>query len=102
MKILRTVQKNFAFFGIGPNQLKFNKRLVITWLILSLATIAGAMFIAFEAKTFQEYTTDLYTASGGAIITAILTILIVKMEKLFKLIDDIQQTISKSELNFEF
>lgn len=65
MKLFQTVQKNFAILGIARERSKTNRKLVVTWLILSLAVAAGAAFIVFEAKTFEEYTTDPYTTSGG-------------------------------------
>lgn len=97
MKLFQTVQKNFAVLGIGRGRSKTNRKLVFTWLILSLTVAAGTAFIVFEAKTFEEYTSDLYTTSGDAVVASMF--MVIKMDRLFELIDMIEQAVDESELD---
>lgn len=99
MKLFQTVQKNFAVLGIGRGRSKTNRKLVFTWLILSLTVAAGTAFIVFEAKTFEEYTSDLYTTSGDAVVASMFIIMVIKMDRLFELIDMIEQAVDESELD---
>lgn len=101
MRSFQKIQRILKTFGLTPNQSKTNEKLVMMWLILSLGTIAGVAFLAFEAKTFQEYTDGIYTTSAGIVITALFTTLIFKKEKLFKLIDSFEKIITESELVLE-
>lgn len=103
MKVLQTVQKNFAVLGINPKRInpkqsKSDGKIVMTWLILSLATTSSAIFLLVEAKTFQEYTNNIYSTSAGAVLATTFTIVIFKMEKLFESIDSLEDIIDKSEL----
>lgn len=96
MKAFQILQDNFAAFGIEPNQSKSNKRGVMTWLILSLSATSGSIFLAFDAKTFQEFINCMYTTSSAVVVAVIFTIMFLNMEKLFKLTDCIEKTIDKS------
>lgn len=98
MKSFQAIQKNFAVLGIDRNQSKSHKNVVMTWLTLCLATIFSATFFALKAHTFEEYITNIYTTSAGAMIVTILTILIFEVESLFVLINIIEKTIDESEL----
>lgn len=102
MKIFRKFQRILKTLGLAPNQSRTNEKLVMTWLILSLGTIAGAIFLVFEAKTFQEYTNGIYTTSAGTVVTTIFTTMILKMEKLLRLIDNFDKTIVESEFVFNY
>lgn len=101
MKIFETLRENFKVLGIDTNQSKSNIKLVMTWLILSLATTLSATFLFVDAKTSLEYTTNVYTTSDLAVLTLFLTIVIFKMEKLFKFIHLCEDFINRSELDLK-
>lgn len=97
MKPFQTVQEKFADVGFILPKSKSQKELVLTWLNLSLGSTASTIFLIFEAKTFQEYITSAFLASGGIVIAIVFTILAFEMEEIFKFIDSVEMLKNKSE-----
>lgn len=97
MKPYQSVQNIFAVVGLNYIQSKSKKALVMAWLIVSLGTSSSATFLIFEAETFEEYTTSTYLSSGGFVLTTMFTIMIFKMEEIFKFADSIEIIIDDSK-----
>lgn len=97
MKHFQVVQKNFAFLGINANQSGFNEKLVKTCLIYGLTVTSSVLFLFFEAKTFLEFTSNIYITTAIAVINAYFIIWILKLEKFFNLIHKLETLIEGSE-----
>lgn len=101
MKILQLVQKNFATLGVSPNlslqPYPFNTKIIIGFVTLSLSLSCNLVFAISEAKTFTEQTQSIYMVSLTVLIMFALTIIILKVNKLFCLIDDCENLVNTSE-----
>lgn len=100
MKLFQNIQKNFSILVIASNQTKrIRTKLAITLIIYGLTTTSSVLFLVFTANTFIEFTTNIYITSAFGVICIIFTVIAVKQENLFHLIDDFEKFIDKSELN---
>lgn len=97
MKILQTVQKKYAILGICSNQSKCNRKSVLMCLIYSLGCTLSALFLFYEANSFQEYTNNIYITSALAMCVTFFAIVVVKMRKLFEMIDNMEKSIDESK-----
>lgn len=97
MKILQTVQENFEILGICRNQPRFNAKSVMACLVYGVGITFSTTFLICDANNFQEYTNNLYitTALAAGLVCIINTLL--KMNHLFALTDDIEETLDRSE-----
>lgn len=102
MQIFVAVQKYFALMGFESKQLTkkqpFNLKNTTTLFILALITILVSIFLFCEADTFRKLADSFYvtcTVTSGFVIFAIN---ISKMPDLFKLVENMERIILKSEL----
>lgn len=102
MKLFQTVQRNFAALGIRTNQPKFNKNLAKSCFIYYFSFFMSIRFLFFEAKTFLEYTSSIYLTTALLVIFTYFTIFILKLEKFFELIDNLEKFFDKSILCSEY
>lgn len=98
MKLFQIIQKNFAVLGVKANLSRFNGKLVKTCIIYSLGTTSSAAFLFFKAKTFVEFTSNIYVTTALAGISSYFIFWIIKLENFFKLIDNIEKFCEESEL----
>lgn len=98
MKILQTVQKSFEILGIGcSNQSSIHAKYMGACLIYGVGITFSAVFLFCEASGFQEYTDNLYITTSLAVGFCCITNIFFKVNELFQLIDDVEETIGKSE-----
>lgn len=96
MKLFQVVLKNFSILGISSDHSKLNGKLVKTFLIYALGGSLSVAFLFYEAKTFMEYTSNIYVTTAIAVISTYFTILTLKSKKFFKLIDNLMIFIDES------
>lgn len=97
MKLFQVVQTNFAFLGVSSNQARLNGNVVATCLLYGLSVTSSAIFLFFEANSFIEYTSNIYVTTALGVISTYFTIWIIKLEKFFILIDNLENFFEKSE-----
>lgn len=99
MKYFQVVQKNLTVLGIAANRPVFNIKLVKICLFYGLDLTLSAVFLFSEAKTFLEYTSNIYITTALLVISSYFSIWILKLGKFFNLIDDVEKLSGKSETN---
>lgn len=97
MKFFRKIQKNFAILGISTNQPRINGKTLTMCLILGTGLISSAVFLIYEADSFQEYTNNLYITTALMVCFTYYLIMIFNMENYTKLIRNVRNYIEKSE-----
>lgn len=99
-KVFQIIQRNLASAGITPNLLNqpypVNGKIFVGFLILGLFMCCNFKYTFYEAKTFVEYTQTVYVGSLAAVIFLALTIIILKVDKLFELIDECENIVQTS------
>lgn len=100
MKILQSLQHNFAILGIDEYQSKqkhsFNVRSVSVLLIFGISLISGCVSIA-HANTFKEYLNAFHIAVTVAFGGLTFIIVICQMKILFPFIDYVEKVIDESK-----
>lgn len=99
IKCFQLVQKNFAILDITPELAMqphpFNsRRISIGFLALGLIIICALKFFFYEAQTFAEYTQSSYASFFMITITFNLSVVTLKVKKVFKLMDDIEDLVN--------
>lgn len=97
MKLFQVIQKNFEVLGISPNQRSTNGKLVATSLIYGLSITSSAVFLFFEAESFLEYTSNIYITTAIGVICTYFIIWLIKLEKFFKFIENLESFFGKSK-----
>lgn len=91
MKLFKTTQKNFAMIGITPELVTqsypINWKICMGFLILGSAFISAFAYVFNYADTFFEYTQSIFIGFVVAFAISILLIPILKVEKLFEMIN---------------
>lgn len=90
-RVFKTVQKNFAKAGIGPElaaqSYPFNGKIIFGYLILIAALISACVHVLYYAKTFVEYTQSIYMGSIAIIAISSMLATIFKVKNLFEIIN---------------
>lgn len=101
LEAFKTIRKNFFMAGISPKlatqSYPLNGKIVMTFLLLGLAFTFICVFIFNYAETFSEYTQSTYFATAVFLYIFALSVVILKVEKLFKLIDCCDDVLNMSE-----
>lgn len=101
MKILTTVQKNFALIGISAKQSTqnnpFNAENLIVLLILCLTLITNVMNLIYEADNFKDYTISVFSCSTMIVAILIFVMILARMRHLFDFLKQAEQIINKSK-----
>lgn len=94
IKILGLIEEKGISLGIHSS---FNLKSIATVFVLCAAIIFSCIFVCCEASNFQEYTYSIYTLSTFILFAAIFSIFLKKNRKIFKLIENFEEIINKSE-----
>lgn len=97
MKLFQVIQKNFLVLGISSNQPRLNGKLVKTCLVYALSVTLSAAFLFFEAKSFIEYTSNIYITTAVSVISTYFIVWILKLKKFFKLIENLENFYDESK-----
>lgn len=98
MKILQIVQTNFAILGISSNQSNLNRKSAMGIIVGGLAATSSAMFLLFKANSFVEYVNSFYVTTVLVAFYICFAVLLFSKEKIFKLIDKVDECVEGSEL----
>lgn len=108
MKLFQLHRKYFSFIGIEPLQpFQKNQKLIVLWrrLLVFIPFIACAIlssaFLGYKAKTLEEYSDSFYFSISMVHMCTILTVLVCKAARLFKLIEDIEKLIEQRKIRKE-
>lgn len=103
MKIFQAIRQNFLVLGINPypTTLKnpFIANIVITLLGSVFSTTSYFLWLFHMATTFNEYVNAMFYIFGAIIITVGFSILVWKMKKWFRFIENLEIFINESKLN---
>lgn len=100
MKVFQLIQKNYyIFLGFDSNQAfdlinRFNRKTVGCFIFAGLDIIFHLTYMSLSANSFMEYTEIIYIISGILFIGISFFGLVLKMKKLFELIDGIEKHIN--------
>lgn len=101
-KVFPILLKNFATLGISPNlatqAYRLNGRIFMGFLVLGSLIYCTFVFVMYDANAFVEYVQAVYACSFGTLILLSLAIAILKVEKIFELINDFDSLINISKL----
>lgn len=104
-KIFQIVLKNFATIGIDSNlraqPYPINGKILMSFAILAVTAILTLSYALYGAKTFIECIQSTYMGSAATLIFFELLIVILHMEKLFKLIEDCESIVNTSKNTIE-
>lgn len=105
MLLLQSVRKYFEVFGIysprsNPYNSKWNWRIVAFFISLSQLAVSSIAFSIFQAKTAAESGYSFCQALNGTAAMAINSVYLWKCEEIFKLLEQFEEFISKSEFEF--
>ena len=102
MKIFKVIQKELSFFGIYSTEMKqkqlLNHRIMLYYLISGGGMISGAIFLICEAKTFQEYSINVYITSMLIVINFIFTSILFKRDKIFECLKNLEEILDSGKL----
>lgn len=102
MKLFQLIRKNFMALGIDSKQAfdstkPYNKKILGCFFMIGLNNIFFLVYMFHIAESFLEYTESMYMASAAIVIGVIFICLVLKMKKLFELIDGIEKHINGEE-----
>lgn len=87
-------------FGASAND-RFNGKVLKASFLYGFNSILNCAFLFHKAKTFREYTDDIFMTSATIVITISFITVIVKMSRLFKFISRCERISEKSTYNNE-
>lgn len=100
-KVFEMSRKYFAIIGITPSLVHqscpFNGTILFEFLLFGAAIYGTFAFLIYDAETFAEYTQSVYTSSVVIFVILGLLILMLKIEKLFALLNGCDVLANTSE-----
>lgn len=101
MQIFQVMQKSFAILGVGEEQSLqkhvINVRNMTSLFMLCTAAILNLLHLYYEAKTFKDYATGIYSGSS-LIVSVILFVIIIKdMRRMVKFLKNIEKMVNQSK-----
>lgn len=100
-RAFRTSREYFTILGISPilidQPYPFNRKIIVGFLILALASTSNILYVIYKAETFGEYTQSIYLCSVSAIGSFGLAMLVFRVESLFTYILNFENVINTSE-----
>lgn len=97
----RMVRNNFATIGIHPNVAmqsnRFNGKILLGFLIFGTTLTSVWMYTYCVAETFSDYNECIYLGTLITLMTFEWSNIILKMEKMFKLMDEFGNLSKTSE-----
>lgn len=101
-KVFEIALSNVATVGISPDLVTqaypANGKILMGFLILGYGIYATSAFLTYDAETFTEYTQSFCICSFAILNISILLILMLKVEKMFELINACDQFVNTSKL----
>lgn len=101
LKIFQLCQKHFATIGISPNLVMqaypINVKIFMAFVMNHVTIISNLVYVVREAKTFAEFTQSIYFISMALLIIFALMIIILKVDKLFELIENFDRMVNTSK-----
>lgn len=98
MKFYRETQRTFAILGLSSNQKTINGRMLMAFTSYWLDNTLNCIFIYREANSFSEYADSAFITSTTTMFALMYTIMVIKWEKVTKLINGVNELVEKSEL----
>lgn len=92
LKVFQATVNHYKFLGIDRN-IQINMTLVLSYFCLCQSLLTITTFFFVEADTFGEYTDSFYWCVTTLTMITLLSVIIWKKEKLFKLFDSFEKTI---------
>lgn len=100
-RVFERIQKDFATAGITPSLTEqsypFNGTVLFGFFTICAVIWCTFVFIVYEADTFGEYTQCVCACSFAILIVFVLLTVILKVKKLFKLIESCDALVNSSE-----
>lgn len=97
MRIFEAARTNLKAIGIEPNRVAFGPHEAKHILAYITSIMLQFVYLVYVAKTPREYMKSIYMIAAGIFIMITYLSFKFNSRKIFKLVDDFQQTIEKSE-----
>lgn len=97
MKIFQIIRKNFNALGFSVDDCTINKNNIWAILISSSAIASQFVYTWYEVDSIEEYVQCIFMITGGLGISISFLSIILKKTELSDLIDELNETISKSK-----
>lgn len=102
MKLFQLTQKHFALLGISLCQSKqkysfLNRKILKVYFCYWFAIILYFASFIWETHTFREYTELIFKMLIPILLAIVFTIVVMKMEILFEIIDKCESIVDKSK-----
>lgn len=101
MKTFQSFQKNSVFLGIDSNQIQkghpFNKKNVFCIILLGFATISNIYFLCTTTDSIYKNMFSVYMALMSLGVFLTYSVVVWKMNSLFKFIDDLDIAVDSSK-----
>lgn len=103
MKILKTVQKKYAYLGISSSHQsaqrhRFSKRVLSGFLFFGWSVVSRFVYIFYVASVFMGYMESICTTTANIIIFICFAAIAFERTLLFENIDKLEKLITASKL----
>lgn len=101
MILLQSVQKNLGELGIQSDRPfqthPFNRKNVLISISNVLCVVLHALYLFRVAHTYKEYMISFYMTTAVSVVFVVLSTLIWKSKKLFRLFEAVTEIVNESE-----
>lgn len=101
MEVFKTLKNNLIVLGISLKQSMqarpLNGRIALGSITIGLSVLSHAAFLLNVADGFTEYIQSIYWFSATLLIAVSFANIVLKMTKLFKFFDNLDQFVNESE-----
>lgn len=102
MELFQLIRSKFAVLGIVPSKsTQTYRKLVMVYFIYGFIWTSSSLFLYKKANTFEEYTNNIYVTSATAMILASFTVVVSKISRFFKFLDNYGRTVERGNPQFK-
>lgn len=97
MKLFETTLKHFALMGIGSNEGRINRKMLLALFFLWLTSIFNSIFLIYEANNFKDYTQNLYMTVASTLVAIFYVQIMFQISLVEKFINEFEKNVDESE-----
>lgn len=102
MEIFKTIKNNFASIGFTKKNEQFHTEQLLRTVEGFLAIILQCLYLLFDANTIKDYMVSILTTTVGIFVYVAYLSTVIKTEKIFIFLDDIEDVINESKFSSHF
>lgn len=97
MKYFGTVQKHLAILGIDSTRKPFNLKALGIFLLYAVNSALICIYLIRDTSNLKDSIIVIYMASASVLVTSFFVIIVVKMTKLFRVFECMEDIAKSSE-----